>query len=74
MVVLDLPIKNGIMVTKERKMKTESIELQELKQLVNEFLDAIYYVPFRAVDCNQQLVEDLWEKLAEAVDNPKSRK
>jgi hypothetical protein len=55
-------------------MKTKNTELQELKQLVSEFLDATYYVPFRAVDCNQQLVEDLWEKLAEAVDNPKSRK
>jgi hypothetical protein len=57
-----------------RDMKTKNTELQELKQLVSEFLDATYYVPFRAVDCNQQLVEDLWEKLAEAVDNPKSRK
>jgi len=55
-------------------MKTKNTELQELKKLVSEFLDATYYVPFRAVDCDQQLVEDLWEKLAEAVDNPKNRK
>jgi hypothetical protein len=54
-------------------MKTETIELQELKQLVNEFLEAIYYVPFRAVDCNQDTVEDLWEKLADAVDSDRKR-
>jgi hypothetical protein len=48
-------------------------ELKELKQLVNEFLDAIYYVPFRAVDCDQDTVEDLWEKLADAVDSDRSR-
>jgi hypothetical protein len=54
-------------------MKTENVELQELKQLVNEFLDAIYYVPFRAVDCDQNTVEDLWEKLANAVDSDRKR-
>ncbi len=54
-------------------MKTESIELQELKQLVNQFLDATYHVPFRAVDCDQELVYDLWEKLADAVDSDRSR-
>jgi hypothetical protein len=54
-------------------MKTETIQLQELKQLVSEFLDATYYVPFRAVDCDQQLVEDLWEKLTEAVDSDRKR-
>ena len=54
-------------------MKNKSIELQELKRLVSEFLDATYYVPFRAVDCNQNLVEDLWEKLADAVDSDKRR-
>jgi hypothetical protein len=70
--IKDLDKKCSIRYT--RSMKTKNTELQELKQLVSEFLDAIYYVPFRAVDCNQQLVEDLWEKLAEAVDNHKSRK
>ena len=48
-------------------------ELKELKDLVNQFLDATYYVPFRAVDCNQQLVEDLWEKLVNAVDSDRKR-
>lgn len=54
-------------------MKTESIKLKELKKLVSEFLDAIYYVPFRAVDCDQDTVEDLWEKLADAVDSDRKR-
>ena len=54
-------------------MKTETVELQELKDLVNQFLDATYYVPFRAVDCNQQLVEELWEKLVDAVDSDRKR-
>lgn len=48
-------------------------KLTELKTLVNQFLDATYYVPFRAVDCNQELVEDLWEKLADAVDSERKR-
>jgi hypothetical protein len=48
-------------------------ELKELKQLVNDFLDAIYHVPFRAVDCDQDTVADLWEKLADAVDSGKKR-
>ena len=54
-------------------IKTETLELQELKQLVNEFLDAIYHVPFRAVDCDQDTVEDLWEKLADTVDSERRR-
>lgn len=48
-------------------------ELKELKDLVNQFLDATYYVPFRAVDCDQELVYDLLEKLADAVDSRKKR-
>ncbi len=54
-------------------MKTKNIEPQELKRLVSEFLDATYHVPFRAVDCDQELVYDLWEKLADAVDSRKKR-
>lgn len=45
-------------------------ELADLKSLVNRFLESIYYVPFRAVDCNQNLVESLWEELCEAVESP----
>jgi hypothetical protein len=48
-------------------------ELKQLKDLVNQFLDAIYHVPFRAVDCDQDTVEDLWEKLADTVDSDRKR-
>jgi len=54
-------------------MTTENTELKELKQLVGEFLNAAYYVPFRAVDCDQLLVEELWKKLADAVNFQKKR-
>lgn len=46
-------------------------ELEELKGLVKQFLEEIMYVPFRAVDCNQDAVEDLWEKLADIVEEKK---
>ena len=48
-------------------------ELIELKGLVREFIEAMEHVPFRAVDCDQELVEDLWEKLADAVDSDRKR-
>jgi hypothetical protein len=41
-------------------------ELIELKGLVREFIDEIEHVPFRAVDCNQEAVYTLWNKLIEA--------
>lgn len=40
-------------------------ELADLKSLVNRFLDSIYDVPFRAVDCDQNLVGSLWKELSE---------
>jgi hypothetical protein len=47
-------------------------ELTELKTLVNQFMDTIIDVPFRAVDCDGQLAEELWVKLSNAVsDNAK---
>lgn len=46
--------------------KTEQ-ELADLKDLVNRFMDAIYNVPFRAVDCDQNDAENLWKRLADAV-------
>jgi len=46
-------------------------EFEELKGIVRQFLEEIMYVPFRAVDCNQDVVEDLWEKLADIVDEKK---
>lgn len=45
-------------------------ELADLKSLVNRFLDSIYDVPFRAVDCDQKLVESLWKELCKAVEGP----
>jgi len=44
--------------------KTEQ-ELADLKDLVNRFMDAIYNVPFRAVDCDQNEVENLWDQLCD---------
>jgi hypothetical protein len=41
-------------------------ELIELKGLVREFINAIEHVPFRAVDCDQESVYTLWNKLIEA--------
>jgi beta-xylosidase len=41
-------------------------ELIELKGLVREFIDAIEHVPFRAVDCDQESVYTLWNKLIKA--------
>ena len=42
-------------------------ELEELKSLVKEFFKEIEYVPFRAVDCNQEKVYELIEKLEKAL-------
>ena len=38
-------------------------ELVELKSLVRQFIDELEGVPFRAVDCDQEAVYDLWNKL-----------
>jgi hypothetical protein len=46
-------------------------ELVELKSLVREFLEETTYVPFRAVDCDQDKVEELWEKLSNIVQEKK---
>jgi hypothetical protein len=46
-------------------------ELIELKSLVREFLKETTYVPFRAVDCDQDKVEELWEKLSNIVQEKK---
>jgi len=41
-------------------------ELIELKSLVRQFIDEIEHVPFRAVDCDQETVYTLWNKLIDA--------
>jgi uncharacterized protein YlxW (UPF0749 family) len=46
-------------------------EQEELKNLVKEFLEETTYVPFRAVDCDQDKVEELWEKLSNIVQEKK---
>jgi len=46
-------------------------EFEELKGLVRQFLDELMYVPFKAVDCDQNTVNELWEKLADAVKEEK---
>lgn len=43
-------------------------ELEDLKRLVSEFLDATEFVPYRAVDCNQDTVYTLIEKLADEIE------
>jgi len=43
-------------------------ELEALKSLVGQFLKETMYVPFRAVDCDQDKVEELWEKLSDAIE------
>ncbi len=48
-------------------------ELTELKNLVRQFLEETIHVPFRAVDCNQDRVEELWEKLSDAIEEENDR-
>ena len=48
-------------------------ELEELKGLVRDFIKATQYVPFRAVDCDQEIVYTLWDKLTRAVGEKNDR-
>lgn len=52
--------------------KTEK-ELIALKNLVKEFLKEVQYVPFRAVDCNQETVYNLLNELVKAVGEKNDR-
>ena len=50
------------------KLSLEELdEFNELKILIREFLDEISGVPMRAVDCNQNNVDNLWGRIAEIV-------
>lgn len=40
---------------------------RQLKSLVRRFLHEIRHVPFRAVDCNQDAVDDLRKQLRKAI-------
>ena len=48
-------------------------ELVELKSLVRQFIDELSGVPFRAVDCDQEAVYDLWNKLIKAAGSTNDR-
>lgn len=48
-------------------------ELKKLKKLVRQFLRELRWVPFRAIDCDQIAVEELWLALEDAT-KPKRRK
>ena len=47
---------------------------RELKTLVRRFLREIRHVPFRAVDCNQDAVDDLRERLRKATRPTRKRR
>lgn len=55
----------------EALVKVLQEEQEELKSFVKEFLEETKYVPFRAVDCDQNIVEELWYKLSNAVEERK---
>lgn len=42
-------------------------ELEALKNTVREFLKEVQYVPFRAVDCDQNAVYNLLNEMVKAV-------
>lgn len=48
-------------------------ELEELKGLVRDFIKATQHVPFRAVDCDQETVYTLWDKLTRIVGEQNDR-
>jgi hypothetical protein len=41
-------------------------DLKKLRKLVREYLHVTEWVPMRAIDCDQDLEERLWDKLAKA--------
>jgi hypothetical protein len=66
------------MMTKEHIIAAKEFiqvrdELVELKSLVRQFIDELASVPFRAVDCDQEKVYDLWNKLIKAAGSNNDR-
>ena len=47
---------------------------ERLKATVRMFLDAIRWVPMRAVDCDQLLVDELWSRLREGTRPSRKKK
>ena len=66
--------RNGTYLDAERDARTNlqkaekkcRADLAELRKLVREYLDCIANVPMRAVDVDQDLEEELFNKLAKA--------
>lgn len=66
--------RNGTYLDAERDARTNlqkaekkcRADLAELRKLVREYLDCIAHVPMRAVDVDQDLEGELWDKLAKA--------
>jgi hypothetical protein len=64
-------VEKEIMMSKDNIIAAKAFiqvrdELVELKSLVRQFLDELKGVPFRAVDCDQEAVYDLWNQLIKA--------
>jgi hypothetical protein len=59
-VVQDCRYEGGSMITADVEK-----ELKTLKRTIRKFLDEISGVPMRAIDCDQDKVERLWDKLDE---------
>lgn len=58
-----------------RLRKVEKMpELDRLKALVRMFLDEISFVPFRAIDCDQIMVDELWWRLREATERRRKKR
>ena len=53
--------------TVQLELKKTELELITLKNLVKEFLKEVQYVPFRAVDCDQDAVYNLLNEMVKAV-------
>jgi hypothetical protein len=71
-------VEKEMMMTKDNIIAAKTFiqvrdELVELKSLVREFIDEIEHVPFRAVDCDQEAVYDLWNKLIKAAGSNNDR-
>ena len=45
-------------------MPTDTAKLRELRRTVREYLSVTMFVPFRAIDCDQEVEARLREKLA----------
>lgn len=49
-------------------------EHERLKATVRMFLDAIRWVPMRAIDCDQLMVDELWSRLCKETKPSRKKK